>query len=62
MSFVKRAAIAAGAIGGAVGAAYVAQRVAAGRVRRVPDADAHRALDEPIYIDRTLESHDGGTI
>jgi pimeloyl-ACP methyl ester carboxylesterase len=59
---VRRAAIAAGAIGGAAGAAYVAQRIAAGRVRRVPDADAHRTLEEPIYIDHTLESHDGGTI
>jgi non-heme chloroperoxidase len=62
VSLLKRAAIAAGAIGGAAGAAYVAQRMAAARIRQVPDADAHRTLDEPIYIDHQLDSHDGGTI
>ena len=26
------------------------------------DADAHRALDTPIYVDHRLDSHDRGTI
>ena len=62
MSIARRAVIAAGALGGTAGAAYVAQRAAANRLRHVPDADAHRALDEPLYVDHRIESHDGGTI
>ena len=38
------------------------ERVAAGRVRRNEDADAHRALETPIYVDHRLDSHDRGTI
>jgi len=62
VSLVKRLSIGAGALGGAAGLAYVASRVAAGRVRHRPDDDASRVLDAPIYPDRRLTSHDGGTI
>ncbi len=62
MSVVKRAGIAVGAIGGVAGAVYTAQRVAAARMRHRPDGDARRALDAPIYVDQTLDTHDRGTI
>ncbi len=62
MSVAKRVAIGVGALGGATGVAYVAARVAAGRVRSNPDDDASRVLDTPIYPDRRLTSHDGGSI
>jgi pimeloyl-ACP methyl ester carboxylesterase len=62
MSLLRRATVAAGAIGGVAGAAYVAQRMAASRLRRKPDGGASRVLDEPIYVDHRLDSHDGGSI
>ncbi len=62
MSVVKRAGIAAGALGGLAGAAYVAQRTAARRMRRGPDGEAGRALDAPVYIDHRLDTHDRGSI
>jgi pimeloyl-ACP methyl ester carboxylesterase len=62
VSFVKRVAIAAGAVGGLAAAAYAAELLAAARVRRLPDADAARALDAPMHIDRRLETHDGGSL
>lgn len=62
MSLVKRAAIAAGAVGGLAAAAYAAELLAAARVRRLPDADAARALDAPIHVDRRLDTHDGGSL
>jgi len=62
VSVLKRAAIAAGAVGGVAGAAWGAQRVAAMRVRRRPDANAARALDAPGYIDHRIDTHDRGSI
>jgi non-heme chloroperoxidase len=62
MSVIKRASIAAGAIGGVAGAAYVAQRAAARRMRRRPDDGAHRVLEGPMYVDHLIDSHDRGTI
>jgi pimeloyl-ACP methyl ester carboxylesterase len=62
VSLVKRASIAAGAIGGVVGMLYTGERLAAARLRKRPDADAGRALEAPIYVDRTLDTHDRGTI
>ena len=62
MSFVKRAGIAAGAIGGLAGVAYGAPRVVARRMQRAPDGTAHRALEAPVYIDHRLDTHDRGTI
>jgi non-heme chloroperoxidase len=58
VSLVKRLAIGAGALG----IAYVATRVGAGRVRHQPDDDAGRVLEAPIYPDHRLPSHDGGTV
>jgi hypothetical protein len=58
VSLTKRAAIGAGAVGGIAGAAWLAQRAAAARVRRTPDHGAERALDAPIYVDHTIDSHD----
>jgi 3-oxoadipate enol-lactonase len=55
-------AVAAGTAVGVVAAAWTAQRVAAGRVRRNDDADASRALDTPIYVDHRIDTHDRGTI
>ena len=62
MSLGRRLGIAAGTLGGAAGLAYGAQRLAAMRLRRAPDGDATRALDAPVYLDHTLETHDRGTI
>jgi len=62
MSLTKRAGIAVGAVGGVAGIAYGAQRLAARRMRRAPDGNAPRALDAPVYVDRRIESHDGGSI
>src|SRR5690242_3848658 len=62
MSLLKRAAIAAGVVGGIAASAYAAERVAARRLRHRPDGDAQRALDAPIYLDHKLDTHDRGTI
>jgi pimeloyl-ACP methyl ester carboxylesterase len=62
MSLLRRAAIAAGVVGGIAASAYAAERIAARRLRRRPDGDAPRALDAPIYLDHTLDTHDRGTI
>lgn len=62
MSVAKRVGIAASALGGAAGAAYGAQRLAASRLRRAPDADAARALEAVTYVDHRLDTHDRGTI
>jgi pimeloyl-ACP methyl ester carboxylesterase len=48
--------------GGVVASAWAAQRLAAARARRRPDADARRSLDTPLYVDHRLDSHDGGSI
>jgi hypothetical protein len=50
------------AVGGLAAAAYAAELLAAARVRRLPDADAARALDAPIHVDRRLDTHDGGSL
>jgi pimeloyl-ACP methyl ester carboxylesterase len=62
VSLAKRAAIGLGAIGGVAGAAYTAQRLAAARLRRTPDADARRVLTAPMYVDHMLDTHDRGTV
>jgi pimeloyl-ACP methyl ester carboxylesterase len=62
MSAIRRAAIAAGAVGGVAGAAWGAQRLAAARVRRKPDGSAARALDAPIYVDHRIDTHDRGSL
>jgi len=62
MSVTKRVAIGTGALFGTAGVAYVASRVAAGRLRSNPDDDASRVLDAPLYPDHRLTSHDGGSI
>jgi len=62
VSLTKRAAIAAGAVGGLAGVAYGAQRVAAARIRRRPDGNAARSFAVPEYIDHHLRTHDGGSI
>jgi pimeloyl-ACP methyl ester carboxylesterase len=59
---VKGALAGVGAAVGLGAGAWTAQRVAAGRIRRAPDADARRALDAALYIDHRLDSHDGGSI
>jgi pimeloyl-ACP methyl ester carboxylesterase len=59
---VKRAAIAAGVVGGLAASAYTAQRLAARKVRKRPDGDAQRALDAPMYLDHRLDSADRGSI
>ena len=60
---VRKSALAAvGAAAGLVAAGWTAQRIAAARVRRLPDADAPRALDAPLYVDHRLDTHDRGTI
>ena len=48
----KAALVAVGAAAGLAAAGWTTQRVAAARVRRNDDADARRALDTPIYVDR----------
>jgi pimeloyl-ACP methyl ester carboxylesterase len=62
VSLLRRAAIAAGVIGGIAASAYAAERVAARRLRNRPDGDAQRALDAPIYLDHRLDTHDQGSI
>lgn len=62
MNIAKRVGIAAGAVGGLTGIAYGAQRLAARRIRRVPDGDAPGALDWATYVDHRIETHDRGTI
>ena len=54
--------VALGAAGAIVGAGYAGQRVLVRRLRRRPDGDAARALDAPMYVDRRLDSFDGGSI
>ncbi len=44
------------------GAAYVGQRLLAGRLRSQPDGDSQRVLTAPIYVDRRLDAFDGGSI
>jgi pimeloyl-ACP methyl ester carboxylesterase len=56
------AGIAAGAMAGVAGVAYVGERFVAARLRRNPDGDAARALDAPIYVDHRLDAFDGGSI
>jgi pimeloyl-ACP methyl ester carboxylesterase len=58
----RLAGIGAGVAAAASGAAYGAQRVAASRVRRRPDADAGVDLIPHADDVRVLDSHDGGTI
>lgn len=58
----KGAAFAGGAIAGIASAAWATQKLAAERVRRMPDGDAARALDAPIYVDQVIDTHDRGTI
>jgi pimeloyl-ACP methyl ester carboxylesterase len=60
--FAKFAGVAVGAVGALAGAGYASERVLARRLRRRPDGDAARALDAPTYVDRRLDSHDGGSI
>jgi pimeloyl-ACP methyl ester carboxylesterase len=62
VSVAKRAAIAAGAVGGVAGIAWGAEQVVARRLRKRPDGAAARVLDAPIYIDRRLHTHDRGSI
>jgi pimeloyl-ACP methyl ester carboxylesterase len=59
---VRNVAIAAGAAAGVSALAYVGERLAAARIRRAPDEDAPRALEEPIYASHSVASHDHGTI
>lgn len=58
----KVAGIAAGAVAGVAGVGYAGERLVAARLRRNPDGDAARALEVPVYIDRRLAAHDGGSI
>jgi pimeloyl-ACP methyl ester carboxylesterase len=62
MSAVKRAVLAAGALGGLAGVAYGAPKLLARRMRRSPDGEARRALEAPVYVDHRLDTHDRGTI
>lgn len=62
MRIGKRTGIAAGTLAGVAGAAYVAQRTAAKRMRRAPDGEARRALEAPMYVDHRLDTHDRGSI
>lgn len=48
--------------GGVLASAWAAQRLAAARARRRPDADAARALETPLYVDHRLDSYDHGSI
>lgn len=54
--------LAAAGAAGLAGVVYAAPRVVASAFRRVPDVDAPRALDAPIYIDHRLDSFDHGSI
>ncbi len=56
------AGVGAGVVAAASGVAYGAQRLAATRVRRRPDADAGVELIPLADEVRVLDSHDGGTI
>jgi pimeloyl-ACP methyl ester carboxylesterase len=63
MSLTRRLAIAAGTVGGVAAAGYAAQRIAAGRVRRMPDGDSARVLRATPYTEHVLDTHDpGGTL
>ena len=61
-SVVKGAVATAGIVGGLASAAWATQRLAARRIRQRPDDDARRSLDEPLYVDHRLPTHDGGTL
>jgi non-heme chloroperoxidase len=58
----KGAAIGLGTVATIALSAWAAERIAAARVRRHPDADARRSLERPLHVDHRLESHDGGSI
>jgi pimeloyl-ACP methyl ester carboxylesterase len=58
----KIAGVAMGAAAGLAGAAYASERVLASRLRKQPDGDASRVLDAPVFVDRVLDSFDGGSI
>jgi len=62
VTIVRRAGLATAALGGTAGALYAVQRTAAARIRRTPDGDAYRALEELPYESRWLDTHDRGTI
>jgi len=62
VSLVRRIGLGVGALGALTGTAYGAQRIAAARLRRAPDADAARALDAAAYVDHVLDTHDRGSI
>jgi pimeloyl-ACP methyl ester carboxylesterase len=62
VSFVKRAGITAGVLAGVAGTVYAAQRLTAARLRGNPDGEARKALDTPLYVDRTLDTHDRGSL
>jgi non-heme chloroperoxidase len=61
-TLAKAGGVAVGTAGALAGAGYASQRVLARRLRGRPDGDAARALDAPMYVDRVLDSHDGGSI
>ena len=56
------AGVALGAAGAVAGAGYAGQRVLVRRLKGRPDGDAARALDAPVYVDRRLDSFDGGSL
>jgi pimeloyl-ACP methyl ester carboxylesterase len=62
MSVVKRGLLAAGAAAGVAATVYAAERAAVRRIRRVPDGEARRAFESPIYIDHTIDTPDRGTM
>lgn len=59
---VRALGVAAGAAATLAGAAYAAERVAAGRLRRRDDPDADADLAPPFDEIRSFPSHDGGAI
>ena len=62
MSAVRRAAIAAGAVGGVAGLTWAAQRLAAARAcGSGPMGLPPASLDAPIYVDHRIDTHDRGS-
>ena len=59
---VAKIAGAVAAAAGVAAAGYAGERVLASRLRHRPDGDAARALEPPVYVDRRLDAHDGGSI